>query len=112
MASGLAITFSGRIASGKTYVTQVLADVLAWPRASFSDYLRKVLAARGISDPDRKMLQDLGQSLVQSDPDTFCHNVIGQVAFVPKRVSFLLRSSPRRYPAIDRNRRSDPRRPV
>jgi cytidylate kinase len=83
MAPGLAITFSGRIATGKTHVTQVLADALAWPRASFSDYLRKVLAARGIAEPDRKMLQDLGQSLVQSDPDAFCRNVIGQVAFVP-----------------------------
>lgn len=29
------------------------------------------------------MLQDLGQSLVQADPDAFCRNVIDQIAFVP-----------------------------
>jgi dephospho-CoA kinase len=83
MTTGLVISFSGRIASGKTHITQLLARSLSWPRASFGDYLRVVLAERGIADPTREALQELGRSFVDADPNGFCRNVLAQVSFVP-----------------------------
>lgn len=83
MDCGFAISFSGRIGSGKTNISQGLAQVLCWPRTSFSDYLRNVMAGKGYTDPTRQQLQDLGQSLVEADPDAFCRNVLASVGFVP-----------------------------
>jgi AAA domain-containing protein len=83
MPAGFAISFSGRIASGKTTITQSLAEMLGWPRAGFSDYLRFILKERGNNAPTREQLQDLGQSLVTADPDQFCRNVLGLGGFVP-----------------------------
>ena len=51
---GLVACFSGRIASGKTHITRMLADALQWPRTSFSNYLRAVLAKQGDHDPSAK----------------------------------------------------------
>ena len=86
---GLVACFSGRIATGKTSVTQMLAEALGWRRTSFSDYLRALLAEQGNSDPTREALQDLGQALVTSDPDKFCRDVLTHGGFVPGG-SFLL----------------------
>lgn len=83
MPTGFAISFSGRIASGKTTITQILAEVLGWPRVGFSDYLRFLLKERGNTSPTRMQLQDLGQSLVSADPDEFCRNVLTFGGFVP-----------------------------
>ena len=80
---GLVASFSGRIASGKTHITRMLADALQWPRTSFSDYLRAALAKQGDHDPSREALQDLGQTLVTSDPDQFCRDVFAQAGFTP-----------------------------
>jgi dephospho-CoA kinase len=82
MASGLVISFSGRIGSGKTSITQQLARLLAWPRVGFSDYLRTILASTGEHEPTRETLQNFGQSLVASDPVGFCRSVLSQVNFV------------------------------
>jgi hypothetical protein len=81
--SGFAISFSGRIASGKTTITHSLADLLEWRRVGFSDYLRHLLKERGNGAPSREQLQDLGQSLVAADPDQFCRNVLMFGGFVP-----------------------------
>jgi dephospho-CoA kinase len=83
MASGFAISFSGRIASGKTRITHTLAQALGWPRTGFSDYLRVVMAAKGITEPSREQLQDFGQFLVESDPERFCRNVLANIGFIP-----------------------------
>ena len=83
MDDGFAISFSGRIASGKTNITETLARALGWTRTGFSDYLRVVMAMKGIIDPTREQLQDLGQSLVEADPDAFCRNVLANAGFVP-----------------------------
>ena len=59
--SGLVACFAGKIGSGKTSVTNVLARGLQWRRVGFGDYVRAELARRG-GDPDvRKDLQDLGR---------------------------------------------------
>ena len=83
MPIGFAISFSGRIASGKTTITQTLSDVLRWRRVGFSDYLRHVFEGQGSSDPTREQLQDLGQSLVAKDPDQFCRDVLALGGFSP-----------------------------
>ena len=41
------------------------------------------MAMKGIIDPTREQLQDLGQSLVEADPDAFCRNVLANAGFVP-----------------------------
>ena len=76
MSSGLVICFSGRIASGKTSITQTLSTALGWPRAGFGDYLRTRIAREGGVPNSREALQDLGQSLVDADPDGFCREVL------------------------------------
>lgn len=81
--SGLVVCFSGRIASGKTHITHMLAEALQWPRAGFSDYLRIVLAKRGDQNPSREALQNLGQIFVTRDPDQFCRDVFAQADFAP-----------------------------
>jgi cytidylate kinase len=83
MPGGFVISFSGRIASGKTTITQSLAELLGWRRVGFSDYLRHLLKERGNIAPTREQLQDLGQSLVTADPDQFCRNVLVLGGFVP-----------------------------
>jgi dephospho-CoA kinase len=80
---GFAISFSGRIASGKSQVTHELSQLLGWPRAGFSDYLRHILASQGIHEPTRGQLQDVGQSLVTTDPEKFCKDVLALVEFEP-----------------------------
>jgi cytidylate kinase len=81
--SGLVACFSGRIASGKTRISRMLADALGWPRTSFGDYLRSLLARGGNHDPSRQALQDLGQILVTRNPDQFCRDVLAEVNFTP-----------------------------
>lgn len=83
MGTGLVICFSGRIGSGKTSITEALAKALAWPRAGFGDYLRTLVAEQGADPDSREALQNLGQTLVDSDPDGFCRSVLHSVSFRP-----------------------------
>jgi hypothetical protein len=56
---------------------------LNWRRVGFGDYIRAELARRG-GDPEvRKELQDLGQSLVDSDPVSLCEAVLRAGNFSP-----------------------------
>lgn len=83
MNANFVICFSGRIGSGKSSVAQALADALGWSKAGFGDYLRTLLAAQGNTSPSREQLQDLGQSLVEKDPDLFVLNVLRSGNFSP-----------------------------
>jgi cytidylate kinase len=76
MGAGLVVCFSGRIGSGKSSVTQTLANALRWPRASFGDYVRARVADRGGDPSSRKELQNLGQMLVETDPSGFAAAVL------------------------------------
>jgi cytidylate kinase len=82
MSRGLAVSFSGQIASGKTHVSQELSNLLGWSRVGFSDVLRLLLRRAGVSQPTREQLQDLGQSLVARDSDEFCRQVLAQASFI------------------------------
>lgn len=72
----LIVCFSGRIGSGKSSVIGALSNALKWQRAGFGDYLRRRITEQGGDASSRQALQDLGQSLVESDPDAFCLAVL------------------------------------
>jgi adenylate kinase family enzyme len=80
---GLVISFSGRIGSGKTSITQTLAGLLEWPRTGFGDYLRARIAREGGDPNSREALQDLGQKLVDADSERFCRDVLSVARFEP-----------------------------
>jgi dephospho-CoA kinase len=69
------IAFAGKIGSGKTTITKSLADVLGWSRASFGDYVRKVVRERGLEET-RVVLQRVGTELLRADPRDFCRSVL------------------------------------
>jgi hypothetical protein len=94
MGAGLVVCFSRRIGSGKSSVTQTLANALRWPRASFGDYVRARVAERGGDPSSRKELQNLGQTLVEADPSGFAAAVPTGRGLQKGR-----RSSGRRHPA-------------
>lgn len=71
------LAFSGSIASGKSTLSNKLAQTFHWPRASFGDYVRSVADTRKISKT-RKVLQTIGNELVISDVESFCNNVLQQ----------------------------------
>src|SRR5262249_39299242 len=81
--SGMVACFAGKIGSGKTSVTHALAQCLGWRRVGFGDYVRAELARRGGNPEIRAELQDLGQRLVDSDPEAFCRGVLGSSDFPP-----------------------------
>lgn len=69
------VAFAGKIGSGKTTITKSLADLLAWPRASFGDYVREAARRRGMKDT-REVLQALGTEILRADPRNFCQSVL------------------------------------
>jgi cytidylate kinase len=81
--SGLVACFAGKIGSGKTSVTNALAQCLGWRRVGFGDYVRAELARRGGNPEIRAELQELGQRLVDSDPVSLCRAVLGSGGFNP-----------------------------
>ena len=78
----LVLAFAGRIASGKSTLSTGVAQVLGWPRVSFGDYVRQVARHRGLEE-SRSVLQELGAALIAQGWETFCHTVLGQVAWEP-----------------------------
>ena len=79
----LLVCFSGKIGSGKTSTSNAVAKALGCGYASFSGYLRDVVARRG-GDPDcRESLQDLGQDRIEEDAELFCRDVLAAAGFVP-----------------------------
>jgi cytidylate kinase len=77
------IIFGGSSQTGKTTLARRLADLLQCKFVSFGDNVRSEAKRRGVFDPTRKDLQDLGQELVQSDVVSFCREVLGTVNFLP-----------------------------
>jgi cytidylate kinase/transcriptional regulator with XRE-family HTH domain/Zn-dependent peptidase ImmA (M78 family) len=71
----LVLAFSGKIGSGKTTLSQQVADALGWRRASFGEYLSMFAKSQGLDD-SREVLQELGESLVSRNPDDFCRSVL------------------------------------
>ncbi|WP_019914317.1 AAA family ATPase [Paenibacillus sp. HW567] len=70
------IGISGKIASGKTTLSQQLAETFICPRVGFGEYVRLIAAQRGLTVADRTVLQEIGQDLVEQNPEDFCRQVI------------------------------------
>ncbi len=68
------IAFAGQRGSGKTTVSEGVAKVLNWPRASFGEYLRAAARRQGLADATEN-LQELGAALAE-EPDRFCDAVL------------------------------------
>lgn len=78
-----AIGFSGRISSGKTTVSQAVAEALQWPRASFGDFVRTVASNRGLAVDSREVLQEIGVSLISKGWPEFCRDVLAAAGWQP-----------------------------
>ena len=73
---GMVVAFAGPLGSRKSDLSRAVAEALGWPRRSFGDYLRNLAEQSGRERNDRAFLQELGQSLVQTDPDKFVRDVL------------------------------------
>src|SRR5262249_10188002 len=72
----IVLALSGKIGSGKTTLSQELADALGWRRASFGEYVRAYAKSQGLDEKSRDVLQAVGQSLVEKDVVDFCRSVL------------------------------------
>jgi len=70
------IILIGEISSGKSTLAKKLSSHLKIPRASFGGYLLNYCEKNNIPENLRGDLQDLGQSMIETDPDAFLNNVI------------------------------------
>jgi len=79
---GPMVAFAGRIGSGKTTLSQGVAERLRWPRVSFGDFVRAEARRLGLDD-SRDTLQGLGESLAAGGWTAFCRAVLAQVVWLP-----------------------------
>ena len=73
----VALGFSGKIGSGKTTISEYVANLLSWPKVSFGDYVREI-ARQQKTDLSRSALQTIGASLVEQDCEGFCRSVLAK----------------------------------
>ncbi|MBB5624110.1 dephospho-CoA kinase [Pedobacter cryoconitis] len=69
------IIFIGRICSGKSSLSKLVSEATGISKSSFGGYLAKLAPILGLKS-DRKSLQDLGQSLIDNDPEKFLIDVL------------------------------------
>ncbi|MPM90971.1 hypothetical protein SDC9_138095 [bioreactor metagenome] len=75
------ICVSGKIASGKTYISKAIAERTIGTRHSTSDYLRYVLSITGIMNPSRKQLQQQGESEIKKGWSLFASSFLNYLSF-------------------------------
>ena len=74
------VGIAGRIASGKSSISAVLASRLGWKRASFGDFVRSLAAQRGL-EPTREVLQGIGEELEALDSVAFCSDLLASAGW-------------------------------
>lgn len=73
------VGLAGVPGSGKSAVAKSLSGALGWQSASFGAYVRSIAEQRGLSR-DRKVLQDLGEALIQElGWKDFCRDTLNYV---------------------------------
>lgn len=71
------ICIVGKIASGKTHISKIIADKNDWLRCSTSDFLRDIISQRnGEPFPTREQLQELGNCEIKKGWNTFACNFL------------------------------------
>ncbi len=80
---GIAIVLSGAKGVYTSALSVVLADVLKWKWARFSDYIRDVAKAAGESELDTGALQRVGQQLVRDKTAEFVAGVLVKAGWTP-----------------------------
>lgn len=70
------IAFSGKIGSGKSAVSSLVASQLQFVKVSFGDYVRASVSAKGGDPQSRKELQDEGQRQVEANPKSFLSSML------------------------------------
>ncbi len=69
------ITISGRICSGKSYAANLIKNEFGFPVGSFGGYLKHYNENKGLPI-DRKTLQDMGETFVNTNPKLFLNDVL------------------------------------
>lgn len=82
------IGFGGSALSGKSRLSQRVSDALGWPLASFGDYVRQRARERDLGS-DRATLQSIGEDLINTNLDGFCHAVLSAAGWSPGRPAVL-----------------------
>ena len=77
------IGFAGRKKSGKTTISQTVADTLNWPYASFGDFVRHEASRRNLDATSLVVLQDLGEKLIGDGWPEFCRGVLALSEWKP-----------------------------
>lgn len=75
------VGIAGPIASGKSALGRALAQHFSAKLISFGEYVRDQARARGIDTSNRRALQDLGQSLVAGNVQSFVERVFDWTDF-------------------------------
>lgn len=84
--SSLVVCFSGRIGSGKTSVSQRVAETLQGAWTGFGDFVRSEASSRGLDAGRRDVLQDLGAKLISEHGIAWlCTQVIARAHWQPDR---------------------------
>lgn len=76
------VGFSGKRGSGKSTISRQVSEALGWPRAGFGDYVRAEANRRGL-DHKIETLQTVGESLIDTGPETFCRAVLLEARWEP-----------------------------
>jgi hypothetical protein len=75
------VAFSGATKSGKTTLATQVAKRLQCPVASFGGFVRKIAYQKGLPNPTRHQLQEIGDRLAAADMLGFCQAVFDDVGF-------------------------------
>jgi dephospho-CoA kinase len=76
------LALAGKIASGKTTISQYLANTLDYPWVGFGAYVRAEAQRHGLND-SRTSLQQLGATLLERDMELFCKAVLRDAGWMP-----------------------------
>jgi cytidylate kinase len=71
------LAFSGKLGSGKTTVSKLLAERVGARWNSFGNTVKRIAQERGLP-MEREALQALGEELVSNSPKAFCQRVISE----------------------------------
>jgi Fic family protein len=80
---GTIIVLSGAKGAYTSALSEVLAELLAWKHARFSDFIRKEAEARGEDRDDTRVLQEIGQRLVDERVGDFVCGVLASADWNP-----------------------------